>query len=115
MKGSTMRSKWMIAAAPLALLAGCSGGSDDAPPPADANETALPDVTDEAANVVEAPSPTPTPTASPTPEETPSPVPPDEQVQADADAVGMTARVSREDATGDTGGNEVGQPAEEKR
>lgn len=88
------------------LLAGCSGGSDDAPP-ADANTIEAPIVNDMGlANLVEPMAPpTATPTPSPTPVETPTA---DEaQVQDDADASGMTARVSREDAV-----ENVTRPAE---
>ncbi|HEY0623090.1 hypothetical protein [Sphingomonas sp.] len=86
-------------------LAACSGGSDapDAPVNTTDNEV---EVIDEAPvqNVVE---PEPTPTPSPTP----APIVEDdltseEQVQDDADAVGMTARLPR-----DQGGNETA-PAE---
>ena len=80
-------------------LAACSGGSDEPAPAANETENVV-EVIDEAPveNIVE-PEPEPTPTPSPTP----APVVEDdrsteEQVMDDADAVGMTARLPREDA-----------------
>lgn len=86
-------------------LAACSGGSDAPDAPVNGTDNAV-EVIDEAP-VQNFAEPEPTPTPSPTP-------PPvvedergtDEQVQDDADAVGMTARLPREQ-----GGNETA-PAE---
>lgn len=91
----TKFAKSVIVFAPLALLGACSG-SDPAPPPAD-NGVEMLDVTNEAANVVEAPlvMNTPLPTNDTAVEDAP-PVPDQEQIQADADATGMTARVNRD-------------------
>ena len=78
-------------------LAACSGGSDEPAPAANETENVV-EVIDEAPveNIVE-PEPTPTPTPSPTPivEDDRST---EEQVMDDAAAVGMTARLPREDA-----------------
>ena len=79
-----------------ASLAACSGGSDEQPPVANETENVV-EVIDEAPveNVV-TPEPTPTPAPSPTPiveDDRPT----QEQVMDDADAVGMTARLPRED------------------
>lgn len=85
-------------------LAACSGGSDTPPPPA--NETDNVVVIDETPpeNVVAV-----EPSLTPTPEPTPivaEDLPEEQQVQEDADAVGMTARLPRQD------GEEAAQPAE---
>ncbi len=81
-------------------LAACSG-SDEAPPPANETENVV-EVIDEAPiENVALPEPTPTPTPSPAPiieDHRPT----EEQVMDDADAVGMTARLPREET-----GNEV--------
>lgn len=84
-----------------ASLAACSGGSDEAAPVANETENVV-EVIDEAPvqNVVE-PEPTPSPTPSPTPiveDDRPT----EEQVMDDADAVGMTARLPREEASNET-------------
>ena len=83
-------------------LAACSGGSDEQAPAA--NETGtenVVEVIDEApVENIATPEPTPTPAPSPTPiveDDRPT----QEQVMDDADAVGMTARLPRED-TGNT-------------
>lgn len=84
-----------------AALAACSGGEEE--PTAPANETEnMVEVIDEAPvrNFVE---PEPTPSATPTP----APIveddrPTAEQVMDDADAVGMTARLPREDMGNET-------------
>jgi hypothetical protein len=84
-----------------ASLAACSG-EPEAPAPA-ANETGnAVEVIDEAPveNFAE-PEPTPSPTPSPTPI-VEDDLPTDEQVQEDADAVGMTARLPREEASNET-------------
>lgn len=86
-------------------LAACSGGSDAPDAPVNGTDNAV-EVIDEAP-VQNFAEPEPTPTPSPTPE----PIveddrASDEQVQDDADAVGMTARLPREES-----GNEVA-PAE---
>lgn len=84
-----------------ATLAACSGGSEEAAPVANETENVV-EVIDEAPveNFVE-PEPTPTPTPSPTPiveDERPT----EEQVMDDADAVGMTARLPREESGNET-------------
>lgn len=90
-------ARTLPAVAALALLAACSGS--DPQPPADANETQMLDVTNEAMNVEEAPvvMNTPAPvTENATAAETAPPVPDEEQMRADAEATGMTARVNRD-------------------
>ncbi len=104
----------ILALAPLALLAACSG-NDPAPPPTD-NGVEMLDVTNEATNVQEAPMVmnAPAPVNDTAVEPAPK-VPDDEQIQADADATGMTARVNRdadEDAPAAT--NRTGTVSEEK-
>lgn len=84
-----------------ATLAACSGGSEQAAPVANETENVV-EVIDEAPveNFVE-PEPTPTPTPSPTPiveDERAT----EEQVMDDADAVGMTARLPREESGNET-------------
>lgn len=93
----TKIAKSVLALAPLALLAACSG-DEPAPPPSD-NGVEMLDVTNEAANVVEAPlvMNTPVPLNDSIAEETPAPVPDQERIQADAEATGMTARVNRDE------------------
>ncbi|WP_343518800.1 hypothetical protein [Sphingomonas sp.] len=95
-----MNRRLPLAAALLAAasLAACSGGSDEAAPVANETENVV-EVIDEAPvqNFAE-PEPIPTPTASPTPI-VEDDLPTDEQVQEDADAVGMTARLPREEAS----------------
>ena len=88
-------TKHLLALAPLALLAACSG-DEPAPPPTD-NGVEMLDVTNEATNVAEAPlvMNTPAPITENASDELP-PVPDQEQIQADADATGMTARVNRD-------------------
>lgn len=86
-------------------LAACSGGSDAPDAPVNGTDNGI-EVIDEAPvqNVAE-PEPTPTPSTTPAPivqDERAT----DEQVQDDADAVGMTARLPR-----DQSGNETA-PAE---
>jgi hypothetical protein len=88
--------KTLLPLAALALLAACSGS--DEPEAVVSNEPELLDVTNEAANVPEAPLATPSATPlseNSALEETPEPTLPDEQVQEDADATGLTARVDR--------------------
>ncbi len=94
-----MTRRLSLTAALLAAtaLAACSGGSDAPPEPTNEVENVV-EVIDESpvGNIAE---PEPTPTPSPTP----APVVQDdrateEQVQDDADAVGMTARLPRQDA-----------------
>lgn len=97
----------MIRRLPLALtlvaataLAACSGDPEQPAEPMNEAENIV--VIDEtpSENIVE-PEPSPTPTPTPTPVE--DTVQTEEQVMDDADAVGMTARVPREDV-----GNTVG-------
>lgn len=95
-----MNRRFTLAATLLAAasLAACSGGSDEAPPVANETENVV-EVIDEAPvqNFAE-PEPTPSPTPSPTPiveDDRPT----EEQVMEDADAVGMTARLPREEAS----------------
>jgi hypothetical protein len=85
----------------LALLPACSGSSDEAPVETNVANIAEPENVVVVENVA---TPTPTPetnTAAATPT---TPSGPDfsdtEQTQQDADATGMTARVSRGDASG---------------
>lgn len=98
-----MKRRFPLAATLLAAtaLAACSGGSDEEPAAA-ANETEnVVEVIDEApVENFTPPEPTPTPTPSPTIVEDHRPT--EEQVMDDADAVGMTARLPREET-----GNEV--------
>lgn len=80
------------------MLAACSGGSDEEAPVVNATENVV-EVIDEAPvqNFAE-PEPTPTPSPTPTPiveDERAT----EEQVMDDADAVGMTARLPREEAS----------------
>jgi len=96
--------------AALALLAACSGS--DSPPPVDANETEMLDVTDQAMNVAEYPTPTPTPTETPANVADEAPVIDEAQVQDDADATGMTARANRDTGEEETAPAEL---SEEKR
>ena len=81
-----------------ATLAACSGGSDEPAPAANETENVV-EVIDEApVQNFATPEPIPTPTPSPTPvveDDRPT----EEQVQDDADAVGMTARLPREEAS----------------
>ena len=94
-----MTRKIALAAAPLALLAACSG-SEPPPPTDDANAidqgVLIENATDGPfVNAV----PTPEPSETPTPDATTAPpLPKDEQMQDDADATGMTARVTREES-----------------
>ena len=87
-------AKPILALAPLALLAACSG-NEPAPPPVD-NGVEMLDVTNEAVNVAEAPVTMNTPAPVENVADEPPPVPDQEQIQADADATGMTARVNRD-------------------
>lgn len=98
-----MTRRLPLAAALLAAtaLAACSGGSEapDAPVNAEENDAVVID----AAPVQNFAEPEPTPTPSPTP----APIveddlTTDEQVQDDADAVGMTARLPRDQASNET-------------
>ena len=95
-----------LAAALLAAtaLAACSGGSDAPDTPVNNGDNEV-EVIDEAPQNIAEPEPTPTPSP------TPAPIVKDDratdgQVQDDADAVGMTARLPR-----DQSGNETA-PAE---
>ena len=91
----TKFAKPILALAPLALLAACSG-DERAPPPAD-NGVEMLDVTNEAANVPEAPLVMNTPVmVNDTAAEDAPPVSDQERIQADAEATGMTARVNRD-------------------
>lgn len=98
-----MTRRLSLAATLLAAtaLAACSGGSDAPDAPVNTTDNAV-EVIDEAPvqNVAE---PEPTPSATPTP----APIVEDEraseeQVQDDADAVGMTARLPREQSGNET-------------
>ena len=90
-------AKSILALAPLALLAACSGDEPAPPPPADNGEEML-DVTNEAIGVPEAPlvMNAPIVATNDTAVEEPAPVAEDEQIRADADATGMTSRVDRD-------------------
>ncbi len=99
----------MIRRLPLALtlvaataLAACSGDPEQPAEPMNEAENIV--VIDEtpSENIVE-PEPLSTPTPTPTPTPATDAVQTEEQVMDDADAVGMTARVPREDV-----GNTVG-------
>lgn len=81
-------------------LAACSGGSDAPDTPVNNGDNEV-EIIDETPQNIAEPEPTPTPS------HTPAPIvqddrATDEQVQDDADAVGMTARLPR-----DQGGNEA--------
>ncbi|SOB86608.1 hypothetical protein SAMN06297144_1715 [Sphingomonas guangdongensis] len=98
--------KTLLPLAALVLLAACSGS--DEPEAVVSNEPAMLDVTNEAADVPEAPLATPSinlATENSALVEEPEPTAPDEQVLEDADATGMTARVDRS-------GDEETAPAE---
>lgn len=102
--------------APLAALAlaitACSGGGE--PPESDANLVEAPVVENMGfENMVEPVAPTATPTPTPTPTDEPS-TPVEAQVFEDADAVGMTARVNRDEAPADPATPETA-PVEEKK
>jgi len=101
-----MTRRLPLAAALLAAtaLAACSGGSDAPDTPVNNGDNEV-EVIDETPQNIAEPEPTPTPSPTPAPivqDDRAS----DEQVQDDADAVGMTARLPR-----DQGGNETA-PAE---
>ena len=86
-------------------LGACSGGSDAPDAPVNDNDNAAVVIDETPVQNFAEPEPTPTPTPTPTPvvqDDRGT----DEQVQDDADAVGMTARLPREQ-----GGNETA-PAE---
>ena len=91
-------AKSILALAPLALLAACSGDEPAPPPPADNGEEMM-DVTNEAIGVPEAPlvMNAPIVATNDTAVEEPAPVAEDEQIRADADATGMTSRVNRDE------------------
>ena len=95
-----------LAAALLAAtaLAACSGGSDAPDTPVNNGDNEV-EVIDEAPQNIAEPEPTPTPSPTPAPIVKDDRAT-DEQVQDDADAVGMTARLPR-----DQSGNETA-PAE---
>jgi hypothetical protein len=97
-----MTRRLPLAAALLAAtaLAACSGGSDAPDTPVNNGDNEV-EVIDEAPQNVAEPEPTPTPSP------TPAPVVQDdrateEQVQDDADAVGMTARLPRDQSGNET-------------
>ncbi|HSX56622.1 MAG TPA: hypothetical protein VLG14_15050, partial [Sphingomonas sp.] len=97
----TRRLPLVAALLAATALAACSGGSDapDAPVNTEDNDAVVIDETP-VQNFAE-PEPTPTPSA------TPAPIVEDdrgveEQVQEDADAVGMTARLPREQSGNET-------------
>lgn len=94
-----MNRRLSLAPALLAatMLAACGGGSDEPAPVANETENVV-EVIDEAPveNIaLPEPAPTPSPTPAPIVEDDRST---EEQVMDDADAVGMTARLPREDA-----------------
>lgn len=98
-----MTRRLPLAAALLAAtaLAACSGGSDAPDAPVNGTDNAV-EVIDEAPpqNFAEPePTPSPTPTPAPIVEDDRAS---DEQVQDDADAVGMTARLPREQSGNET-------------
>lgn len=101
-----MTRRLPLAAALLAAtaLAACSGGSDAPDTPVNNGDNEV-EVIDEAPQNVTEPEPTPTPSPTPAPIVQDDRAT-DEQVQDDADAVGMTARLPR-----DQSGNETA-PAE---
>ncbi len=97
-----MTRRLPLAAALLAAtaLAACSGGSDAPDTPVNNGDNEV-EVIDEAPQNVAEPEPTPTPSP------TPAPIVQDdrateEQVQDDADAVGMTARLPRDQSGNET-------------
>ncbi len=102
-----MTRRLPLAAALLAAtaLAACSGGSDAPDAPVNDNDNAAVVIDETPVQNLAEPEPTPSPTPTPAPivEDDRAT---DEQVQDDADAVGMTARLPR-----DQGGNETA-PAE---
>ncbi|APR54304.1 hypothetical protein CA223_02010 [Sphingomonas koreensis] len=102
-----MTRRLPLAAAMLAAtaLAACSGGSDAPDAPVNDNDNAAVVIDETPVQNLAEPEPTPSPTPTPAPivEDDRAT---DEQVQDDADAVGMTARLPR-----DQGGNETA-PAE---
>lgn len=91
-------AKSLLALAPVALLAACSGEDPAPPPPVVENGVQMLDVTDEAEGVPEAPlvMNAPVVATNDTAVEEAAPVAKDEQIRADADATGMTARVNRD-------------------
>lgn len=98
-----MTRRLPLAAALLAAtaLAACSGGSDAPDTPVNGADNGT-EVIDETPvqNVAEPePTPTPSPTPAPVVEDERAT---DEQVQDDADAVGMTARLPRDQAANET-------------
>lgn len=101
-----MTRRLPLAAALLAAtaLAACSGGSDAPDTPVNHGDNEV-EVIDEAPQNIAEPEPTPTPSPTPAPIVKDDRAT-DEQVQDDADAVGMTARLPR-----DQSGNETA-PAE---
>lgn len=101
-----MTRRLPLAAALLAAtaLAACSGGSDAPDTPVNNGDNEV-EVIDEAPQNIAEPEPTPTPSPTPAPIVKDDRAT-DEQVQDDADAVGMTARLPR-----DQSGNETA-PAE---
>ena len=101
-----MTRRLPLAAALLAAtaLAACSGGSDAPDTPVNNGDNEV-EVIDEAPQNLAEPEPTPTPSPTPAPIVQDDRAT-DEQVQDDADAVGMTARLPR-----DQSGNETA-PAE---
>lgn len=106
------RSLRTVAVACTLTLAACSGGSDEAPAPANVEQEAplVENMGFENMVVPVSPSDTPSPTPAPSPTGTPTPIALDEQMREDADAVGMTARVDRTEAA-----TEETQPAEAER
>jgi len=98
----TRRLPLVAALLAATALAACSGGSDAPDAPVNATEDNDAVVIDETPvqNIAEPePTPTPSPTPAPIVEDDRAA---DEQVQDDADAVGMTARLPREQSGNET-------------
>lgn len=94
-----MNRRLSLASALLAatMLAACGGGSEEPAPVANETENVVEVIDETPVENIALPEPTPTPSPTPAPivEDDRST---EEQVMDDADAVGMTARLPREDA-----------------
>jgi PBP1b-binding outer membrane lipoprotein LpoB len=97
-----MTRRLPLAAALLAAtaLAACSGGSDAPDTPVNNGDNQV-EVIDETPQNIATPEPTPTPSPTPAPIVQDDRAT-DEQVQDDADAVGMTARLPRDQSGNET-------------